>query len=42
VSGLGVSLSRFASSSSANPQVQSLQALAFFVVAHTNGLGNKI
>jgi len=41
VSGLGVSLGRLAaSSSSANPQLQSLQALAFLVVAHTDGLGN--
>lgn len=35
VSGLGVSLGLFASSSSANPQVQFLQALAFLVVAQT-------
>lgn len=40
VSGLGVSLGRLASSSSANPQLQSLHALAFLVVAHTDGLGN--
>lgn len=41
VSGLGASLGRLAaSSSSANPQLQSLQALAFLVVAHTDGLGN--
>lgn len=42
VSGLGVSLRRLASSSSANPQLQSLQALAFLVVAHTDCLDNTI
>lgn len=38
VSGAGfdTSSTRFASSSSANPQLQFLQALAFLVVAHTN------
>lgn len=41
VSGLGVSLRRFVSSSSAKPQVQSLHALAFLVVAHTECLNNK-
>lgn len=39
VSGLGVTSLPAASSSSANPQLQSLQAFAFFVVAHTS---NKI
>jgi len=36
VSGLGASLGLFFSSSSANPQLQFLQALAFLVVAQTN------
>lgn len=35
VSGLGACLRRVASSSSARPQLQFLQALAFLVVAHT-------
>lgn len=34
--GLGESLRRSASSSSANPQLQFLHALAFLVVAHTS------